>query len=375
MEKEPLLQGLELIPWENLEHAYGSARDVPDLLRNLLNPDPEVRKKTIRTLYANVFHQGTRYPATPYVVPFLIKMCASPEIYKRGDLLEYWASLITGYFSIQERPCWGDGQHIYFDDQVQACDANDPYIVALHQIYLESLKGHSLVCRLLATDEDPDVRAQAASVLACLRTMAEISAPRLETQLQKEPSGQVRAAITFALGELNVPSPLWRILTEEAFPAARCMAACQLARIDPTEALFQPLLQFICEPIKDYEQVPGAGGRSTGDAAFSISRLPKEIACKAIPSILDRLDQARSFDTMPLVMALLAIAFTRREEPLTELTPLQKQVVTRMVRSDELWSIGNLYWTLKAHGLSSKREECARLIGLNRDNTWLQEPR
>jgi len=361
-EKTDPLQGLELIPWENLEHAYGSARDVPDLLRNLLNPDPEVRNKTIRTLYGNVFHQGTRYPATPYVVPFLIQMCASREISKRGDLLGYWASLITGYLSIEERPLWGDGQHIYFDDQVQECDANDPYVVALHQIYLESLRGHSLVCRLLATDEDPEVRAQAASVLACLRTKAEISAPKLETQLQREPSGQVRAAIAFALGELDGPSPLWRILTEDTFPAARCMAACQLARIHPTEALFGPLLRFICEPIKDYEQVPGAGGKSTGDAAFSISRLPKEIACKAIPSILDRLDQAFSFDTMPLVTALLSITFARREEPLTELTPLQKQVVTRMVRSEELWSIGNLYWTLKAHGLSSKREECAKLL-------------
>jgi hypothetical protein len=95
----------------------------------------------------------------------------------------------------------------------------------------------------------------------------------------------------------------------------------------------------------------------------------KKIACKAIPAILDRLDQAFSFDTMPLVTALLSMAFTRREEPLAELTPLQKQVVTRMVSSKELWSIGNLHWKLKAHGLSSKREECAKLVGLNPDNT------
>jgi hypothetical protein len=178
---------------------------------------------------------------------------------------------------------WGDGQHIYFDDQVQECDENDPFVVALHHIYLESVRGHSLVCHLLATDEGSDVRAQAAFVLACLRTMAEKSAPKLETQLQKEPSGQVRAAIAFALGELNVPSPLWRILTEDIFPAARCMAACQLARIHPTEALFEPLLQFICEPIKEYDQVPGAGGRSAGDAAFSISRLPKENCVQSNP--------------------------------------------------------------------------------------------
>ena len=71
-----MLQGLNDVPWADLEHAYGSAADVPGLLRKLLDPDPKTHQATLHTLYGNVFHQGTRYPATPYVVPFLLEDCA-----------------------------------------------------------------------------------------------------------------------------------------------------------------------------------------------------------------------------------------------------------------------------------------------------------
>jgi tetratricopeptide (TPR) repeat protein len=120
----------------------------------------------------------------------------------------------------------------------------------------------------------------------------------------------------------------------------------------------------VSQPIEWYDQIPGAGGKSTGDAAFSISHLPPSIPRKAIPAICDRLDQARSFDTMPLVRALLSAAFQRRDEALTELTDLQRQVLVRMVNTEELWSIGNLWGTFKAYGLPHDREKCAQLAGV-----------
>ncbi len=85
------------------------------------------------------------------------------------------------------------------------------------------------------------------------------------------------------------------MIAEDDFPAARCMAACQLARIDPVEGLIETLLPFISGPIEGYENIPGAGGKSTGDAAFSISHLPPDIRRRAVPAICDRLDQARCF--------------------------------------------------------------------------------
>jgi tetratricopeptide (TPR) repeat protein len=142
------------------------------------------------------------------------------------------------------------------------------------------------------------------------------------------------------------------------------MAACELARIEPTEALIEPLLRFVSEPIDEYENIPGSGGKSTGDAAFSVTNLPAEVQRRAIPMICDRLDNARSFDTMPLVHALLSAAFPERTDPITEPTILQRQVLARMVNTEELWSIGNLIWSFEARGLPQDRQKCAQLIGV-----------
>jgi hypothetical protein len=355
-----VLERLDEVPWETLEHAYGMAKDVPVLLRQLLSADPKLRAEARRSLYGNIFHQGTRYPATPYVVPFLIEMCAEPSVPERFWILSYWGSLITGYFSVQERPVWGDGEKIHYCGEIQS-DDGDPYFLALHQIYQESLKGYPLL-RTLTDDPDHTVRAGAAWVMACLPTMAAELVPLLDGR--DEPSGWVRAASAFALGELGAAEPLRRILAEDDSPAARCMAACELARLDPDAALIEPLLDFVAHPIEGYENIPGAGGKSSGDAAHSISLLPAEVQRQAIPALCDRLDQARLFDTMPMVRTLIAAAFPAREEPVTELTDLQRYVLGRLVNAEELWNIGNLSWAFRAHGLPQDRKKCAELVGV-----------
>jgi hypothetical protein len=136
----------------------------------------------------------------------LVELGGCPDVPGRGDLLRYWGSLITGYFSVQERPCWGDGERVYSWGEAHTPDPEDsfwgPYPPPLHRVYRESLKGRGVACDLLA-DPEPAVRAGAAWVLACLPTTAGTSVPRLEAQAHAEPSGWVRAAIAFALGELG----------------------------------------------------------------------------------------------------------------------------------------------------------------------------
>lgn len=358
-----MLRGLDDVPWANLEHAYGSARDVPDLLRKLQDNDPEVRRKALWALYGNVFHQGTRYPATAHVIPFLIELCANQHIADRGELLRYWGTLITRDFSIQTRPTWGDGERIHVLGEVLSPDAAgyEADAAILHSIYLESIKGCDVVCDLLS-DKDDEIRAGAAWVLACLPTLASSTIALLQDRIPVEPSGVVRAAIAFSLGELGVSAPLHSMLSDDPAPATRCMAACELARIAPDAALLEPLLQFVAVQIDEYEDVPGSGGRSTGDAAFSISHLPLESQRSAIVAVCDRLDQARAFDTMPLVSMLLSAAFPERTETVTALDPLQRQVLSRMVNTNDLWSIGNLHWTLKAYGLPFDKVKCSQLI-------------
>jgi hypothetical protein len=361
-----MLHGLDSIPWTEIEHAYGPATDVPGQLRRLLSADPDIRADALWQLYGNVFHQGTRFPAAQYVVPFLIEMCASPQVPERNEVLLYWGSLITGYFSIQQRPCWGDGERIHVDGRALPAGANwsDDEVAMLHGIYRESVRGHGVASSLLV-ENDEAIRASAAWLLACLPTLASTSIPQLQARIQVEKTGSVRAAIAFALGELGAVTPLREALSTDPCAAVRCMAACQLARIEPNVALIEPLLHFISNSIDDYESIPGAGGKSTGDAAFSVSHLPLGAQRMAIPAICDQLDQARSFDTIPLVASLLSAAFPQRREAQTPLNSLQRCVLARMVNTDELWSVGNHSWRFKIHGLPWNRVECAALLDSN----------
>lgn len=60
----PKFAGLDQIPWNELGHAYGDATDIPDLLRQLASADPQTREEAQRTLYTNIYHQGTTYTGT-----------------------------------------------------------------------------------------------------------------------------------------------------------------------------------------------------------------------------------------------------------------------------------------------------------------------
>ncbi len=139
------------------------------------------------TLYGNVFHQGTRFPATPFVIPFVIELCGNPEISNRLELLSFWGNLITGYFNVRERPVWSDGEFVYGFGETQKLDLTDPYSVALFDIYKNSLAGEQLLYSLINEDE-PGVRAGAAWVLACLPTIADRSTDVLRTRIRLEDS-------------------------------------------------------------------------------------------------------------------------------------------------------------------------------------------
>jgi tetratricopeptide (TPR) repeat protein len=142
------------------------------------------------------------------------------------------------------------------------------------------------------------------------------------------------------------------------------MAACELARISPDPLLIEPLLQFAAEPIEGYDGIPGAGGKSTGDAADAISRLPAEVKWQAAPIICERLILTRSFDTMPLVRTLLSTAFEPRDEPVTEVNDAQRRILVCLVDCQELWSIGNLSSDFRSRGLPHDRRQCAELAGV-----------
>ncbi|GAB2824263.1 hypothetical protein GCM10022221_22900 [Actinocorallia aurea] len=89
------LDGLDEVAWASLHHAYGTAEDVPGQLRALASADPEAREAA-RGLYGNVYHQGTRWEASPYVVPFLAALLDDPGTPGRGSVMGLLRAVALG---------------------------------------------------------------------------------------------------------------------------------------------------------------------------------------------------------------------------------------------------------------------------------------
>ena len=94
-----MLENLDRIRWRKARHAYGSAADVPALLRGLASPDENVRYEALSRLHGNIHHQGNRYEASALAVPFLFELVLDPATPDREDLVFFLVSLAFGYES------------------------------------------------------------------------------------------------------------------------------------------------------------------------------------------------------------------------------------------------------------------------------------
>ena len=70
--------GLDSPRWVELQHAYGSAVDTPDLLRQLRGlPDSDGQAEPWFSLWSSLAHQGDVYTASFAAVPHVIEALAS----------------------------------------------------------------------------------------------------------------------------------------------------------------------------------------------------------------------------------------------------------------------------------------------------------
>lgn len=88
-----MFTGIDEVDWASLRHAYGSAEDVPGLLRGLASADPVERETALDGMYGAVHHQGDVYDSTLACVPFLLALVASGEVADRAGILELLVSI------------------------------------------------------------------------------------------------------------------------------------------------------------------------------------------------------------------------------------------------------------------------------------------
>lgn len=93
---ESILAELDTINWSSLRHAHGEASDVPALLTATLSKEENDREFAFILLHETIWHQGTVYEASAYVVPFLFKMLQSSETPDKSSVALLLASLADG---------------------------------------------------------------------------------------------------------------------------------------------------------------------------------------------------------------------------------------------------------------------------------------
>ncbi|MFO0940618.1 MAG: hypothetical protein U0930_07615 [Pirellulales bacterium] len=91
-----MLDDLDSTDWHLLRHAHGSAADVPALLRALLSADDDQRKEACIDLHERVWHQGTIYPASAAVLPFLRQLLSSEDVFVRDCAVSLICCIATG---------------------------------------------------------------------------------------------------------------------------------------------------------------------------------------------------------------------------------------------------------------------------------------
>lgn len=196
-----MFRGIDEVDWASLEHAYGSAADVPELLRGLASPLPHEREAALDGMYGAVHHQGDVYDSTLASVPFLFALAGHAGLPDRGGIVELLASIGgSGHGDVfGETPGGGeDGGHDADGDgggPGTEDSGNDNRAMAR-----AAVRSGAAVFLDLVTDGDPEVRRAVPSALVRFHGEPPRALALLSERLRDEQEDGVRLALVEGLG-------------------------------------------------------------------------------------------------------------------------------------------------------------------------------
>lgn len=378
-----MLEGLDVVDWADLTHAYGRAGDVPGQIRGLRSPDPDVRSKALNSLYGNVFHQGTRYEASAYAVPFLLELLADPATPDRAAVLGLLTHLAVGYaeghlpsgYPIADHRAQAARGDVLlatgkgFVDEEDGCDEpglfqymgtlddadNGRLDAYLALAAYDAVRSGLPFFRELLADDDVPVRIAAAYALAWYPEEAEAVLPAL-VRAAADPEPAVAATVLVAIGLLGaasgaVPMPEVTATLDAALDDPRDVvrwgAAIGQARLRGPAAggrVADELLGWVGHAGRAHETIPFLDGDLRGYAAQALHELGDVYADALFAELLARLPSVSGTEALLVADAALPMAFP---EPLpagttfTALDERQRRIVRVLADSPDTWRFGS----------------------------------
>lgn len=233
------LSELDQVNWAHLEHAYGSAEDVPDQLRRIAAGDSEA----FESAFGNLWHQGTVYSATAAAVPFLIGMLEAGNT----KVLQLLGCVAQGAGYLQVHQSYDVPEKIAELAYQAELNAELQWVSDAHQAVAAGVE----IYRTFLKDPDPDVAIWAVHLLAPLQFLEPRVVDWLWVCLQQSESlwGEgglvVQANCAWALQQVNIiDSEGLKVLqglmaqtsTDQVAQLAQFMAALAMARLQGIQA-------------------------------------------------------------------------------------------------------------------------------------------
>jgi hypothetical protein len=392
-----VLEGLDHVNWSRLGHAYGPADDIPGQIRALRSADAQERKTAVWELYGNIFHQGTRYEATPHAVPFLLEVVAAPDTVVRAQVLGLLASVAIGYDEtwlpdgipvaqfreaaqggealLAAAPHPGDedfdedeGDYAYLESLSEA-DRNRLHAYVELAAY-DAVRSGVYMFRELLSDADADVRQAAAYTLAWFPEAAAGSLPGLDALIgDAEP---VAATALIAMGLLG-GSIDEQCLRDER-PVVRWAAAIAMARTrgdDLPAAAVTELLTWAGTTSDAGVPVPFFDGDAAGYAAMALGRLAPHHLAATFDALMARIPSVSGTQAVTTVGEALHIAFPdgpiADADSFAELDERQRRLLRCLADAPEAWQLDGMIFAnfgalMRSYGLPRDRATLAEFV-------------
>ncbi|MEU3693638.1 PBS lyase [Streptomyces narbonensis] len=270
-----MFTGIDDVDWASMDHAYGDASDVPELLRGLASADAAERETALDGMYGAVHHQGDVYDSTVACVPFLFELVATAGLPGRGEIVELLRSIDGDGRDPEEMDFWSDDEDEYA-----------AWAETLARAESDTRARSGALLDVLA-DPDPQLRRAVPGALVQLHGDPEDVLTALRRRLAVERDGGVLRALAAAVGELGVRyedfTGAARVVLDGLLtrgdgpddPGLRLSALVQLARCSPSGPLPERAVGIALDAMREAAE---EGAEAEGDGDGPRGRTPTLIS-------------------------------------------------------------------------------------------------
>lgn len=357
----PQLAGVDDEPWADAQGCFDDhVEQFPRLLRGLASPDPMIRRYCLGAIEHEIEHQGSTYPATARVIPWLARLLAHRDV-DRSALL---AVIQTA----------GENVAPYIGD-VQALDGDDPDRVAIEGTHLAVAAAWPDVFACFATATPAERRqilllakyapSARADVIAIARHDADPAMRACGVDSLTALEGYDLPDVTPCLADKD---PLVRAATAIAIATSKGPEA-------PREVV--AVLREAVHGFKDiaarFAELPYTDGHVLAYLALATGSVRSPDARSLAQALCERIDEVDARSAVMYARGLLALAFGHGEKPFAKRFV---EILETVATSKQLWVFDvNAREVLDTWNLPRSQDELNQLVIQLKANpepeTWL----